>query len=89
MRVLTTGDEFEQLLDNAGDNLVFILFVASWCPPSNEILPKFEEYANEVTDTAIFAKADVDVVTETAQAVGICSMPTMYCYRNGEKQSEI
>ena len=63
---IATKAEFEQKLAEAGDKLVVVDFWATWCPPCVAIAPVFVQISEEMADSAIFYKVDVDANSETS-----------------------
>ena len=89
LKHLTTQAEFDQcLLDAGADKLVVIDFYATWCPPCKMIAPKVVELADELKDTVVMAKVDVDVNKEASESAGVTSMPTFQFYKNSQKLDE-
>ena len=80
-------DEFQKIIESAGDKLVVVDFFAVWCPPCQAIAPKIEALAAENTGV-IFVKIDVDQAADAASAAGISAMPTFQFFKGGSKISE-
>eukprot|EP00058_Branchiostoma_floridae_P010454 XP_002595942.1 hypothetical protein BRAFLDRAFT_268611 [Branchiostoma floridae] len=88
VREINTKAEFDALLAESNDKLVVVDFWAQWCAPCRAMAPVFEELANENPDV-IFAKVNVSVNMETAQAADIRSIPAFHFYKNGEKVDSV
>ncbi|CAL1590793.1 unnamed protein product [Knipowitschia caucasica] len=88
MKYLTSKDEFDAELEQAGNKLVVIDFTATWCGPCRTIAPEFEKLAAQIPDV-IFVKVDVDEAAELSQHCGISCMPTFQFYKNKVKVAEI
>ena len=84
---LATKAEFDEALKS--DKLVVVDFTATWCPPCQMIAPKFAALAEELGDSALLVKVDVDENKETSEAAGISCMPTFQFYKGGVKVHEI
>lgn len=85
--MISTKEEFDAALKDAGSKLVVVDFTASWCGPCQQIAPVFKELAQENKDV-VFLKVDVDENKETAEHCGVSSMPTFQFYRSGNKIDE-
>lgn len=57
--MISTKEEFDAALKDAGSKLVVVDFTASWCGPCQQIAPVFKELAQEYKDV-VFLKVDVD-----------------------------
>jgi thioredoxin 1 len=57
--MISTKEEFDAALKDAGSKLVVVDFTASWCGPCQQIAPVFKELAQENKDV-VFLKVDVD-----------------------------
>lgn len=70
--------------------LLILDFYATWCGPCKAISPVFERLSSQNKSLAIvFAKVDVDVCKDVAQACGISAMPTFQFYKKNVKVDEI
>lgn len=68
---------------DTSSGVVLVDFWAEWCGPCKLIAPVIEELSNEMTDVT-FAKLNVDENQQSAQNLGITSIPTLLLYKNGE-----
>ena len=66
----------------ASKKAVFVDFYATWCGPCKAIAPFVEQKSKENTKVA-FAKVNVDVAVDAAQAYGINAMPTFIGFLSG------
>ena len=57
--MISTKEEFDAALKDAGSKLVVVDFTASWCGPCQQIAPVFKALAQEHKDV-VFLKVDVD-----------------------------
>ncbi|HRW17387.1 MAG TPA: thioredoxin family protein [Dermatophilaceae bacterium] len=76
---LTTATFERTVLDN---DIVFVDFWATWCPPCRGFGPIFEK-ASEQHPDAIFGKVDTDAEQALAGALDITSIPTVMAFREG------
>lgn len=76
--------QFDEILAEAGNNLVVVDFSAEWCSPCKMIAPVFEELAVEVASKgAVFCKIDVDKTPDLADRFEVQGMPTFVFMRGG------
>lgn len=52
--------DFNSQLASAGAKLVVVDFYATWCGPCKMIAPKIESMSQELMDSVVFLKVDVD-----------------------------
>ncbi len=57
---------------------------APWCGPCRMMGPVIDELAVELAGTVRVAKLNVDQNPQTAQALGIQSIPTLLVFRDGK-----
>ena len=69
--------------EEISDGMVLVDFWAEWCGPCRMIAPIVEELSNEMPDVK-FAKLNIDDNQQTAQSLGITSIPTLILYKNGQ-----
>lgn len=81
---ITSLDDFNTKLKDAGDTLVIVDFFATWCGPCKMIAPKLEELANELGQAILVLKVDVDECEDIATEYKISSMPTFIFFKNGK-----
>tara|TARA_B100001769_G_C22103054_1_gene595667 strand:+ start:2235 stop:2621 length:387 start_codon:yes stop_codon:yes gene_type:complete len=53
-------DEFKNLLNNSGSNIIILKFSADWCKPCNKIKPLVNEWFNKLSNNFIIADIDID-----------------------------
>ncbi|HEY0170139.1 MAG TPA: thioredoxin [Pyrinomonadaceae bacterium] len=62
---------------------------AAWCAPCRMLAPVLDELASESAGLYRVAKLDVDANPQTAAALRIQSIPTLFVYRNGREVERI
>ncbi|KAJ0170565.1 hypothetical protein K1T71_013936 [Dendrolimus kikuchii] len=82
------ADDLKTRLSEAGEKLVVIDFMATWCGPCKMIGPKLEEMANEMADAIVVLKVDVDECEDIATEYNINSMPTFVFIKSTKKIEE-
>ncbi len=88
-KVITVYDdtfEAEVLRNNLP---VVVDFWASWCMPCQVMSGLMSELAKEYADKIKVAKMNVDQCMNTAQAFGICSIPTVIFFSNGKVVDQV
>jgi thioredoxin len=81
VREVTSKEDFDTILSEAGDKLVVVDFTATWCGPCKAIAPEFARLANKYPNV-IFIKVDVDKCKDVARAQSISAMPTFKFFKN-------
>ncbi len=64
---------------------VLVDFWAPWCGPCRMLGPTIDALAEEVGDSALVCKVDVDQSPEIAQKFGVNQIPTIIFFKNGER----
>ncbi|KAJ2943053.1 hypothetical protein O0L34_g18742 [Tuta absoluta] len=82
------SDDLKTRLAEAGEKLVIIDFMATWCGPCKMIGPKLDEMAAEMADSIVVLKVDVDECEDIATEYNINSMPTFVFVKATKKIEE-
>jgi len=80
MSIKVTNENFK---DFTSDGVSLVDFYADWCGPCKAIGPVIEQLSGEY-DSVKIGKLDVDQNKETAEELGVRSIPTILVYKNGE-----
>lgn len=81
IRTLTDAD-FQPEIRNKYEPII-VMFTGSWCQPCKRMKPTFEELASQMGDDIRFAEMDIEQVPETAQHLGIRSVPSLALFADG------
>jgi len=76
-----TNENFNEIINSK--DLVFVQVSTSWCNPCKTLTPIVEEVSDTLTNV-YFGKLDADANGDTANQLGIRSVPTIIVYKNGE-----
>lgn len=74
---------FDEELTNAGDKLVVVMFMTSWCGPSKMVAPNFKVAAEEHKDL-VFLEVNGPKSTDIAEKYDIVCYPTFVFIKNKE-----
>ena len=88
IRIIQSVDNFRTLLQSYPNNLIIIDFTAKWCGPCRTIAPQFEKLSLTHEDI-LFAKVDVDIVSDLASTLNIQTIPTFLIIRNGNELARV
>lgn len=83
-----TAENAQAVITNTPATLI-IDFYAEWCGPCKSLKPIFEEVAQELKNTYVFAKINIDQCREVAKKYQITSIPTIGIFSNGKMIEKI
>ncbi len=72
-----------------GDKPVLVDFWAPWCAPCLAMAPVLEKVAEELGDTAIVAKLNIDESEKISTRYDVQAIPTFMVFKDGEMVEEI
>ena len=78
-----TDENFEKEI-NATDKLVLVDFYADWCGPCKTLGPILEKIAEEMKDSLVLLKANVDNTPQNAGKFGVEKIPTIVLFKGGK-----
>lgn len=78
---ISTDATFADLTKNG---ITLIDFWAEWCGPCQMMLPRLEELATQVGNTAVIAKHNVDTDPQTPSNMRVMSIPTLVLFKDGQ-----
>ena len=79
---LSSTKEFERLIENG---VALVNFNAPWCAPSRAQEPIIKELAGQYEGKVIVAELNIHKNRETAEKLGIHSVPTLAIFKNGKE----
>lgn len=83
MAVVITDENFDELVLRS-DKPVLLDFWADWCSPCKMVSPVIEDLYAIYKDVAVIAKIDAERNPETSKRYGICNIPALLFFKNGE-----
>ena len=78
-----TDENFESEVIKS-DKPTVVDFWAEWCGPCKQIGPVLEEISEEMKETVVIAKHNIDQEPNTPTKYGIRGIPTMLLFKGGE-----
>lgn len=83
---VSTEDELDEVVNNAGDKLVVVDFYATWCGPCNNVAPHVDKLALKYAANAVVIKVNVDESDDDlSMKFGVSTMPTFVFLKNGQQ----
>jgi len=85
MELLHLNDQSfdENVLNSKG--IVIVDFFATWCGPCRMLGPVLEQVQEEMADSIIIVKVDVDDAEKVSKRYGVMSIPTMVILKDGQE----
>ncbi len=88
MAIKLNEDNFEAEVLNS-TKPVLVDFWAEWCGPCKMISPMIDQLAEEMGDTAVIGKVEVDTAQALSAKYGVRSIPFLLFFKNGEVKDQI
>ncbi|KAK3249747.1 hypothetical protein CYMTET_40837 [Cymbomonas tetramitiformis] len=90
IELVTSEEGYREGFATAGDGLLAIAWVASWCRKCIYLKPKLNSLSNEMDNVCHFMFVDVNAVPgPVVREAGVQKLPTIQLWRNGEKLEEL
>jgi len=77
-------DQFNKIIQTAGDRLLLIDFYADWCPPCKDLMPILEKIAKEKSENVTIYKINIDRNSNLANSFRVTGIPQVTFIKNKE-----
>jgi thioredoxin 1 len=82
MAKIATNTSFDELLQDG--RLVIVDFWATWCGPCRMLSPLLDEVEEDMADSIVVVKVNVDDADEIAARFRIMNIPTLLFFKGGQ-----
>ncbi len=82
VKTIENVDQFTEILESSGDQLLLFDLYADWCMPCKILSPQLEKIAEANVDRATVYKINVDKHPALAQAFGVQGIPYVVFVKN-------
>lgn len=79
---ITSVEQFNSIIENAGDRLLVFNLYADWCMPCHVLAPTLTELAAENRSKITFFKVDTDQFPQITAAFGVTGIPFVVFVKN-------
>jgi thioredoxin len=83
MATILTDENFEKEIIST-KKLVLVDFFATWCEPCSILAPILEKVAEDLKETIVLMKANLDQAQQTAGKFGVEKIPTVVLFKDGK-----
>lgn len=85
MHHVSSEEDFDNQLKNAGDKLVVVDFYATWCGPCGSLSHHLDAIADKFESKALIMKVNSDEQSKLAyRRFDVFYMPTIIYFKNGQ-----
>lgn len=83
-----TSENFEAEVLKA-EKPVLVDFYADWCGPCKMMAPMVDQLAEELADTVIVGKLNIDENSDIAVNYRVMNIPTLIVFKNGQAAGKL
>lgn len=83
-----TSENFEAEVLKA-EKPVLVDFYADWCGPCKMMAPMVDQLAEELADTVIVGKLNIDESSDIAVNYRVMNIPTLIVFKNGQAAGKL